>query len=285
MANTHSQKKIRRIQKRRRRIRIIKLTLLGIIFIIFVYVMNQEYFFVKDIVISGNEVLRNDDIEEIVENYMSQKKFFLFPRKNHFFLGTDNLHNYLSEELPRIYDLDIDLVSGGDVLQIKIEERKAHSLWCNNKDFELEFDQECFYADQDGYIYDESPYFSSNVFPKIFLPVGDILKKRVVYDNSFDDFFIFLNNLSEHQDIKIHHVEKDMNDDIYIYFWRIKGYVFKDNFPYIVYTEKDDYDTVLKNLELTLSHDSFKIPFKNKPQLLESIDVRFKNRIFFAFSD
>lgn len=285
MKTRHGQLKTRRQKKRIFTSRVVKIILFLLVFGGFVYLMNQEYFFVKTISVSGNEVLVTDDIENNINDYMSEKRYFIFPRKNHFFLNTEKLENDLQTIFPRINTLDISLVKGGDILQVEIEERKAHSLWCNNREYESVLDEQCYYADQNGYIYSQSPYFSVNVFPKIFLPAGDILEKRNIYDElDFTAFFGFLDFLSQNHDIKVHHIEKDVYGDVYVYFWRIQNHVFNSNFPFIVYSEKNTYNEVLQNLGVTLNHESFTSSFRANPKQLESIDIRFRDRVFFTFN-
>lgn len=284
MKKKHTHHKQHRFS-RRRLIFFVKIALLFGIIGGFVYAMNQEYFFIKQTRISGYEILTENEIQTVVDEYLATKRFLVFPRKNTFFLDTSSLEKHISEVYPRIYTVDISLVERSRVLQIEIEERKAHSLWCNYRDYEQLPDEECFYADQDGYIYAESPYFSPKVFTKIFVPTGDIITQKQIYNGvDFSSLFSFLDALRDTYDIKIHHIERDIYGDISIFIWSVNDYIYKDNFPFLVYAGDMGYDRVLDNTRLTLEHEAFLESFSKQPENLKSIDVRFDGRVFFTFN-
>jgi hypothetical protein len=53
---------------------------------------------------------------------------------------------------------------------------------------------------------------------------------------------------------------------------------------FILYNSLDDYETILRNIRITLGFDKFKDTLRDRPQSLESIDVRFDGRIFYTFT-
>lgn len=274
------------VSKKRRVSLWVKVVVLCVLLGGFIYAMNQEYFFMKRITVSGNEVLTNKEVLAVTDDYLALKKFWIFPRKNTFFLDTGALEKYLTDNFPRIYRVQVAVVERGDVLQIEIEERKAHSLWCNNREYEKQMDQECYYADQDGYIYAESPYFSSKVFTKVFVPPGEIIQQQQIHGGrDFELFFNFLEKMQEEYDINIQRIERDMHGDVHVFIWNINGYIYKKDFPSIVYSSDMDYERVLQNIQLTLDHQSFKSAFLEQPRYFKNIDVRFDGRIFFTFND
>lgn len=285
MKKKRSAKKQHKFSKRRI-VLIVKITLLLGLLGGFVYAMNQEYFFMDTTRISGHEVLTEKELMVVVDDYLAAKKFWVFPRQNTFFLDTKSLEKHISKIFPRIYAIDVSIVERGDVLQIEIEERKAHSLWCNDREYEQVTDEECYYADQDGYIYADSPYFSSKVFTKVFVPPGDIIKEKQIHDShDFDSFFEFLETLQGDYDLHIQRIERDIHDDVYVYLWSVNGIIYKQNFPFIVYSNDMNYERVLDNTRITLGHEEFKKSFSRKSENLKSIDVRFDGRVFFAFNE
>jgi hypothetical protein len=250
----------------------------------FIYAMNRPYFFIKDIKILGNQSLQTQDITDVVETYMTGSWLGIIPRKNLFFYGEAGLVNTLREHFPKIYNLDMS--THGSELDIIISERDAHSLWCVDRIYESPFDEECYFADQNGYWYAQAPYFSDNVLTKIYLdPRVDsiILGDRFLNNTSFDELFSFVDALKKEHHINIQKIIFRPQGDVEIRSVQLKEQVYTK--PYIIwFNTKDSFERIYRNLGIVFTQDQFMQEFKRDPQNLQSIDVRFDGRIFYKFN-
>jgi len=81
--------------------RIIELILLGISTVSLAWVlMFHPFFHITDITIEGMQRLTQREILETVQGTLSYKKFFVFPARNYFFVGTEEMEEVLKHRYP-----------------------------------------------------------------------------------------------------------------------------------------------------------------------------------------
>jgi len=279
--------KTRREKKRSKKKIIILITALVVIIGSFVYTMNQDSLAIREVRIEGQRTLIASDVRDIIDDYLGRTLLGILPRDNVILLSTDRLTQYLKETLPKIEHIEMS-IENGNKLVVHIGERSAHSLWCIDRDYESVFDEECYFADQDGLLYARAPYFSGGVYMKFFLPPNDTQNEYIGHTvtavNSFTDFFDFLNTLEEMYSLAVHGVSFNEFGDVTIALSRVRTRVYPQTMPYIIYNQSDDYETVLRNVGIVLNFDDFNRDFTNRPSSLESIDVRFDGRVFYTFT-
>lgn len=287
MKTRRSQQKTRR-EKRRFRKKIITLTL-SIIAIVGTgaYIMNHSYLRLEGLRIEGQKTLIQSDIEEVVKEKLQTKILGIVPRDNIFIFRRSALEAYLKETFPKINDISVDIDNAEDIV-ITIGERTAHSLWCINKKYESVFDEECYFADNSGLLYARAPYFSGNVYLKLFiLPYEDdqdYIGSSVRDSNSFESLFTFFDTLESQYPLRIDRIYFDTFDDVRIKIARLNNTTYSQKEVYIQYNQTDDYETIIRNIGITLDFKEFKKEFATQPERLSSIDVRFDGRIFFTFT-
>lgn len=249
----------------------------------FIYLMNQPYFFIEDVKVLGTKSIQSDAVVEEVENHLAGSWLGIIPRKNMFFYGGDTLKQRLYKVFPEIYTMDIS--THVSEIDITIDERDVHSLWCVDREYEHLFDEECYFADQDGYWYAKAPYFSDNVLTKIFLdPKVDsiMLGDRFFNGSEFERFFTFRQALEENYKIEIQKIIFRPQGDVEMKMVRIGNHVFST--PVTVwFNTEDTYERIYRNIGIVLEQDAFVDEFNEYPDNLESIDVRFDGRIFYKF--
>ena len=241
-------------------------------------------------VIDGQRTLIEDDIKNVISDYLNERTLGFVRRDNILFLNTNKVQRTIKKELPKIQDIDIR-IEDGDILMVTIGERMAHSLWCLNKQYESIFDEECYFADQDGLLYARAPYFSGNVYMKFFTePVHEdeqeinYIGTKVEVIDSFGNFFDFLEALELEYPIDITRVSFDNFDDVTLEISRLQNKIYNETKPVIRYNQSNNYKKVLRNIGVILSFEDFKEDFSYRPSALESIDVRFKGRVFYTFT-
>ena len=197
MKSRRPQQKTRREVRRGRRRYIITILLLLFLIIDFCWIMNHPQFKVTTIEIEGNKTILSMDIQQTVREYLDTKILWILPRDTVFLTNTHSIERAVNKKYPRIYNVETIIKKGTEVL-VTVEEREPHSLWCKNENYESDFDEECFFADQKGYIYTKAPYFSEGVFEKIYTS-GEILTigQQVAGGEDFEEFFGFVDLLNE----------------------------------------------------------------------------------------
>lgn len=286
MKSKRSARKTRREKKKIKKKTIVLFSSLVIIIASFFYIMNHDYFAIETIRIEGQKTLIESDIRNVIKDYLGGKKIGLIRNDNILLLPIATIERTLKESFPKIADLSVE-IENGDELVVLIGERSAHSLWCIDREYESVFDQECYFADQDGKLYARAPYFSGNIYLKVF--IQPLLDEKYIGTNinsilDSEMFFDFINDLELDYSLRIKQIFFDEFDDARIQLARIGNIIYDEQEVHILYSKLDEYEIILRNIGITLNFDEFKKEFNNRPQSLESIDVRFDGRIFYTFT-
>lgn len=287
MKSKRPQQKTRR-EKRRLRKKILYISLAIItIFLTGLYVMNHQYLKLQNIEIKGQKTLIAADVEKVANDYLQKKYLWLLPRSNIFLFNQKGLERMLSEDFPKIDDINVS-VDGAEKVVISIGERSAHSLWCVNQEYENIFDEECYFADNEGLLYARAPYFSGDVYLKFFIQPFDkeesYIGSKVKSSKEFDRLFLFLAELENQFSLKIERAYFDDFGDVRIQISRLNNIIYPEKEVFIYYNQQDTYEIILRNIGIILDFKEFKNTFKKQSDKLESIDVRFDGRIFYTFT-
>lgn len=259
-----------------------------ILIIGFFVAMNHSHFALSSVQVQGQKTFIEREIQDFAESYLEGKYFGIVPRDNFLFFNTRRFTHALERKFSRLESISTN-IEQGDTLVIIAGERLAHSLWCIEEGYESLFDEECYFADSRGVFYAQAPYFSGKTYFKVFfnreLISNDTLVGESLYTpKEFSSFFDFLTSLESTFDMNIFSVSITDSHDTYVFLSRIKETTYRDPYPSLIFQRNDDYQTILRNIEITFNFDIFKKDFQQKAQLLESVDVRFPGRIFYTFN-
>lgn len=117
---------------------------------------------IQNIDVTGNFVLRENDILKIVDDNISGKYLWLYSKRNILFYPKSKIEKDLLESFSQIKDLKIKLKDFRSI-DIGITERKPYALWCDDL-----LGEHCYFMDGLAYLYDEAPNFSNNTYFKYF---------------------------------------------------------------------------------------------------------------------
>ena len=147
--------------------------------------------------------------------------------------------------------------------------------------------------DEDGYIFDEAPYFSGEVYFKFYgltdvgrpdsgrptsedFPLGSyFLKQNFKQLISFKDILIGIG-------LKPVALYATNDGDIQIF---LSGGTLPTTGPQIIFRADADFQNVAENLEAALTTEPLQSEFKNKYSSLQYIDLRFGNKVYYKFSN
>ncbi len=263
--------------------RVISLSLFLAILVGVWYVMQQPYFMIEQVMVSGERTIPNTELVAAVDSYLDATWLGLVPRRNFLVVGPSRLQTYLEKNYPKIYSSTIDIDHHS--MHLVVEERLIHSLWCTLQEYENPFDEECYFADQRGTWYIRSPYFSDNVFRKVYVdPAVDTIQpdEHFMEEQEFQNFFIFLSELERDYSFDIGAVYLLPQGDVVLGIERFGEVRYKTK-PRIIFNQEDSFERISRDIGITIKEPDFQSSFQSNPEELQTIDVRFKGRIFYRF--
>jgi len=277
-----SSPRLTELKKRRRRAILNKflILLLGllVVFGLLAYLSRLNNLNIAEIQISGNKVVETEMIKTTVEQEITGKYLWLFPKTNILYYPQNTIRNVLQGEFKRLKDINFS-IENNKILKVSLTERVAKYTWCGNT--LLINNQKCYFLDEDGYIFDEAPYFSGEVYFKFYgstdiLP--EILGSAFAKGNfkqliSFKDVLIDLN-------LKPVMLSIAENGVIEIFLSKNASIAIG---PKIILKIDSDFQNVAENLKAALNTEPLLSKFKNKYSSLLYIDLRFGNKVYYKF--
>ena len=285
------------IKKQKRQILKRKVLLLFIAFLILLvalcFVVRIPKINIHTVEVSGNKVIDTEVIQGIVEKELEGSYFWLIPKTNFLFYPKYKIIRELEDQYKRLTDIEIK-VRGAQTLEVSVKERVGLYTWCGEDlpaegvNFE---DVKCYFMDAQGYIFDQAPYFSGDVYFKFFGPLGDGTKDMESSN--------FLESPAGHYFIPELFVRVVLLEDTLSQMGtRVMALYVKDksemefylessgsirNAPKIIVNQDADFIKIAENLDAALTTEPLKTDFKQKYSSLLYIDLRFGNKVYFKF--
>lgn len=268
-------------KKRRHKVFLKKILLLlfGILafFSLLAFLSRLDNFNINSVKILGNNVLETEAIEKLVNEQMSGYYLWFFPKTNFILYPQDTLVKELKNKFKRIKDISIN-DKNIKTLEVSLTEREAKYTWCGDS-AELRFLQDsenkCYFVDEDGYVFDEAPYFSGNIYFKFYGTQSESYFSKQNFKQliSFRDVLVDMG-------LKPIALYMTNDGDIQIFLSSMNPSSME---PKIILKADADFQNVAENLQVALDTEPLKSKFKNKYSTLEYIDLRFGNKVYDKF--
>lgn len=270
----------------------ISFVFLSIIFFALSYLSSLKEINIAEVEVVGNKIIKAEDVKTSVQDEISGKYLWLFPKTNVLFYPQNKIKENLQNTFKRIKDVNLSIENNRTKLLITITEREPKYLWCGELIPSLRSDSnepKCYFMDSVGYIFDEAPYFSPGVYFKFYglaqmaTAEGD---QNINTENPFGQYFLkdkfanivqFKNNL-ENMKLSL--------DSFYLTNQGDGNFFLSSKTapePQIRFKLDSDFENLAENLDAALDTDPFKTEFKNKYALLQYIDLRFGNKVYYKF--
>ena len=263
------------LKKKRRNVFLVKVLffLIGFSLIItgLVYLSRLEKLNITGIEVVGNKIVDGETIEATAESELSGNYLWFFPKTNFLFYPKNKIINNLYDKFKTLKNISLS-VKNQKILQIAVFERIALYTWCGITPPEKSnSDKKCYFLDETGFIFDEAPYFSGEVYFKFY---GKVFQN---YTDIFSQLILFKENL-EKMGLKpiALYVADDENAKIFL----SRG---NDSHPEILFKSSDDVEKIAENLETALTTDPLQAELKKKFSSLVYIDLRFGNKVYYKF--
>lgn len=272
--------------KRKRKAYRVRLSVLILILVISIigalgYFSSNSKITINDIGVTGPKIINSKEVESTTRQILSGKYLHLFAKNNSLIYPKSKIYNELLIDYPRIDKLSV-YKDGWNTLKIDITERAGSYLYCGSQipELESEIGENCYFINNDGYIFDKAPYFSGNVYFKYYapLPAGtDLTSTQMIEPSHFHLLVRFIDGIIGLGFKPTHLVITGENVFLYL------DHSIIDTEPQIIFKDGDNLDEVLNNLSLSMAKPEFASDIHSKYTSLLYIDLRFKNKVLYKF--
>ncbi|MDD5721381.1 MAG: hypothetical protein PHT16_02965 [Candidatus Pacebacteria bacterium] len=275
------------LKKRRHKVFLNKILILLIVvlafFILLVFLSRLKNINISEVDIVGNKVLDTETLKSAVDKKISGKYIWLFPKTNIFIYPQNTIKNELQNEFKRIKNINLK-IKDTKTLGISLIEREAKYTWCGSTDVgrpnfgrptSVDNTEQCYFVDEDGYVFDQAPYFSGNVYFKFYGTQSESYFSK----QNFKQLILFRDVLVG-MGLKPIAMYATNDGDLQVF---LSGKNSSGTEPKIILKADADFQNVAENLQAALDTEPLKSKFKNKYSTLEYIDLRFGNKVYDKF--
>ena len=285
--------RIKEIQKKRQKIFLRKLLLscigLVVLFFIFTYVSGLAKLNISGIEVAGNKITDTELVQNAVREELAGKYFWLIPKTNIFFYPKNKIKAKLAENFKRLDHISLSM-KGENVLEVSTTERKAEYVWCGDAVPTIESEENCYFMDATGYIFDTAPYFSGDVYFKFYGLIHRTTAEGKVIENENPagayfaqaDFsrMISLKDMLSEIGLSPVLLYKAPDEGIKVYLDSKSSAILG---PEILIKIDADFQKIVENLQSALTTEPLLTDFKKKYSSLLYLDLRFGNKVYFKF--
>ena len=224
----------------------------------------------------GTVILNPDDIRSAARDIMSGHDAFIFSQNNAALYPHDLMDKKLPIEFPRIKSISIGL-STWDTLEIDISERQPVALWCDNEPdastTPIGSVSNCYFLDRTGFVFAHAPDFSGDAYFKYYglLPYTSPIGANYLSSaDTFGQLASFVTMVKALNVTPLYIVATDQHDfDMYVY-----------GGGKITFDDKTPLADTAHNLQVLLQTHGL-VPQKNGELLVDYIDLRFGNKVYY----
>jgi len=278
------------------------------------YLLYLPSLSVQAVTVQGNNILDSENIIDQVNQNLEGEYWYLFPRRSVFIYPKKIILDDLQEKFPRLSETEIGL-GEWDSLIVNVVERSSDVIWCKDNESprdvlgqiiiedkdpdtaELaseetkvsnESEQNCFFADDGGFVFAPAPYFSNSVFVELsgFLserPIGT----TPLAEKSYSIITHFAKNLAKifskttndkYRVIKVRIIDKSNYEVVVVDTSRTATPEWK-----IFFNNTYSAEELTSNLYTVLNSEPFKKEMLTNKGDLASIDLRYGKKVFYRF--
>jgi len=253
-------------KQRRRRVQLILLAI-GFLSVLasFIYFVRQEKFLITGVVVEGENVVQKEELVRTAESLLKGYFFWTMPRASIFLYPRRVIKHSLASAFPRLKSVDLALDDSRQLV-VAVDERAPFALYCIS---------DCFFLDEEGFIFALAPSFSSGVYFVYVTenPVLNPLGKRFITIEEFKSLSRFMETLTA---LSIRPSVLDVGDNEYRLTLLESGQ--------IIWRRESDLALIESNLEAFLSDNSIRAQENFLDRILY-LDLRTENKVFYKFRD
>jgi hypothetical protein len=272
--------------KHKRRVSRMRLFVLVLILVVsfvgaLAYFSGNHRLTIHTINVTGTQIINTSDVQTVVQKDLAGKYAYLFSRADTLIYPHDRIYADIIRAFPRIQTLSITR-SGWNALSVVITERAGAFLYCGTQIPALEADQgdNCYFVNNDGYIFDKAPYFSGNIYFKYYLSLNNAnpLGTQMLPVDTFHQLTQFVDKVQA-LGFKPNYLSIDQNGMYELYL----DHAMTATSPVITFNSDNDLSVIADNLTAAMATPQFANDINSKYATLLYIDLRFKDKVLYKF--
>jgi cell division septal protein FtsQ len=238
---------------------------------------------INEIKISGNVVVDSSSIESVVKDNLHGHYLWIIPKTNFLVYPQEKITRELTSKYPRLKKVTLNN-KNIRTIEVIVQEYEGKYLWCGDVTIQLSSlsEEKCYFMDSDGYIFDEAPFFSGEVYFKFY---GQTNKQNDSVLGSFYNPLIFSKLIQfkesiENMELKPVYVWINNQNEIYL---SLSNLGIRETNPSIILNTNSDYQKIAENLQAAVTTEPLKTNLKNDYAKLLYIDLKFGNKVYYKF--
>ncbi|HWA32110.1 MAG TPA: hypothetical protein VG694_01525 [Candidatus Paceibacterota bacterium] len=235
---------------------------------------------IENISIAGSKVVDAKEIQGVVRADLIGKYLFLFPKTNVAVYPKKKIEADLKAKFKRLEDIKLEI---GELktLDIKVTEREPAYIWCGENLPDSDTEEDCYFSDENGYVFDVAPYFSGDVYFKLYGPLsGSNPEGSEFLPDSFSHIIYFKDAITKLGLAPVALLADPGGDaDIYL---SSAGPVAQA--PKIIFNPSADVEKLAENLQAALGTEPLHTDFDKKYSSLQYLDMRFGDKVYYKFT-
>jgi hypothetical protein len=228
---------------------------------------------IQSVEIAGESVTSERELKMVVDEALDSNWFLLFPKRNSLLYPEAQLQAAILAAFPRVASVDIG-TPNLQTLEVTLTEREPQALWCDEAVAAQE--TSCYFLDEEGVVYARAPQFSGTGYFAYHGPLARATSStpiggRFLEQVRFGEIRTFINALSTFADTPVSFATASDTSDYEVRLER--GTI-------LLVSSGSDLNAVLESLRSVLASEAIVEALKAGKKL-ESIDVRFGNRVYY----
>lgn len=248
----------------------------------FVVLSRWEKINIESIEIVGNQVVETSLIASVIEAELSGKYLGLIPKTNFALYPEKRIKSALENNFQRLKDIKVK-TKNPKTLSVTVGERSIQYAWCG---LELPLrelspeEKHCYFLDETGYIFDQTPYFSGNVYFRFYGATDNSINPLGSYfDTEHFESLVFYKDNLEKLGLKPIALLKKADGEVEFILDSLKL-----GEPKVLIKLADDRYKVVEALTSALN-TGLKKNLAEKYAKLRYLDLRFDNKVYYKFDD
>ena len=276
--------------KRKRNAYVLRLSILITILVISIisalaYFSNDRRMTVHTVEVKGTRIINVSDIEQAVKEDLFGKYVYIFARANTLIYPHDKIQRELVRDFPRIETINVSRV-GWNKIRVSITERAGEFLYCGSQIPEQENNkgENCYFVNNEGYIFDKAPYFSGDIYFKYYLSLPNDAQTQLgvnmLAPDRFHEMTRFVDKITLLGFKPVYIVmANDGTNSLYL------GRGLNNVNPKIIFKDDNDLSKILENIATAMRKPEFAKEINSKYDKLLYIDLRFNNKVLYKFNE
>lgn len=256
-----------------------------VLFVAIVVMINQPFMRIGEIAVIGNETVHDDDIAAAVHDVIDPKVLWIFPRDTVLFYPRKEVRDTVLNSFSRI-ELAAVNITNFDQLVVTVHEHQPEFLWCRSLGEASLHADDCYYMDQESYIFGRAPYFTDHVYLKFLgahIDVPDDPRRSTVYDMVELEQLLELRGLLADRGIEINKISVESYDDYILFVDLIDNVRVGPGAQLLVNLGNTTNNIIIEDLSVAFRTAGFVEKLRTYPERLEYIDLRFPDKIVYRF--